>query len=724
VKQDFLLEIGCENIPSGYLDGALDQLERLFESFLDSGRMPHDSLYVAGTPNRLVVRITGLAVKQEGTEERIIGPPASAAMTAEGDYTKAGEGFARSQGVPVSKLVTVRNEKGEYVAVVKKIKGKTSLALIKEEIPTLVSSVRFPKVMKWDSSGLRFARPIRWILALHGDKTLRLKIGDLSSGRKTRLSPLFEDGIDVASVGGYFVLLEKHGILLDGRKRSDAVLEMARQEAESHGGGLVEDDELVHIVSNLLESPVALVGRFDPSFLELPREVVVTALKSHQRYFSVEDDTGALKPLFIAFADGARKNLEEIVKGYERVLQARLADAEFYYREDTERPLLEMSRQLDRIVWLEKLGTLAEKAVRIEALALALRERAGIGSEELSEKLGRAARLAKADLASEMVKDGKEFTKLQGYIGREYALASGEEREVADAIFEHYLPRFSGDRLPSTDTGAVLSIADKLDTIVGCFMIGLEPSGSQDPYALRRQALGALRILIERRLAVPVAHLIGESVRLYRAAAEERGAPKPDETGTEIGGKVHAFLQSRLSGMLREEGFDHDIVQALLSAPWEYPFAVREMAGKLQHMRGDGRLLPFVRAMKRIVNILPMEWKTPVGLEEGRSALAGLLSKDEGRLGFSSDLFEEPSETALFDAVSKVAADLTNVLTNNELNRSFEVMSGLVPMIDRYFDDVLVNCEEEDIRSNRHAFLASLRTTFGLFCDFSRISGE
>lgn len=722
MKHDFLLEIGCENIPSVYLDSALDQLERSFGVFLENGRIPHDSLYVAGTPNRLIVSIAGLAAKQEETEERIIGPPANVAVDAGGGFTKAGEGFARSQGIPVKKLVTVVTDKGEYVAVVKKISGKPVKTLIKEEVPGIVSSLRFPKVMRWDGSGQRFARPIRWILALLGDKVLRLKIGDLPSGRKTRLSPFFEEGIEIASTSDYLPLLEKQRIILDGRKRNETVLEMARREAEKGGGRLVEDDELVGIVSNLLESPVALMGRFDPSFLELPREVVVTALKSHQRYFSVEDGKGALKPLFIAFADGARKNLGEITKGYERVLHARLADAEFYYREDTGRTLPELSRLLDRIVWLEKLGTLAQKAARIEALALKLREQAGIGGEELILRLGRAARLAKADLTSEMVKDGKEFTKLQGYIGREYAIASGEDREVADAIFEHYLPRFSGDRLPGTDTGAILSVADKLDTVVGCFIIGLEPSGSQDPYALRRQALGILRILIERRIAVPLPLLIAESARLY--AAEMGGDLGPGEAETGIEGKVQAFLENRLSGMLREEGLDHDIVQAILSAPWEHPFAVREMAGRLQAMRGEGRLLPFIRAMKRIINILPKERKGPVGREEGISALKSLSSKDEERLGFSSGLFSDESEAVLYEAVSKTATELINILSNNEIGRSFEVMNGLVPSIDRYFDDVLVNCEEEDIRSNRHSFLSRLREAFGLFCDFSAVAGE
>ncbi len=721
MKQDFVLEVGCENIPSGYLDEALAQLERLISSFLETERIPHDSLYVAGTPNRLVVRIAGMAAKQEGTEVRFVGPPASAALNPEGGYTKAGEGFARSQGIPANKLVTVKTDKGEYVAVVKKIKGKTVSSLVREAIPDLVSSVRFPKVMKWDSSGQRFARPIRWILALHGEKVLRLKIGDLSSGRKTRLSPFFEEGIDVASPRDYFQLLEKHKILLDGEKRGVRVRELARNKAGSHGGRLVEDDELVHIVANLLECPVVLVGRFDSSFLGLPREVVVTALKSHQRYFSVEGADGKLMPLFIAFADGLRGNRGDVTKGYERVLQARLADAEFYYREDTERPISELAQQLDRIVWLEKLGTLAGKAARIERLALFLREGAGIGGEELGERLGRAARLAKADLASEMVKDGKEFTKLQGYIGREYAIASGEQQEVADAIFEHYLPRFSGDRLPGTDTGAILSIADKLDTIVGCFTIGLEPSGSQDPYALRRQALGALRILIDRRIAVSVALLIEESVRLYGEATAGNGL---EDGGKETIERVAAFIESRMSGMLRDEGFDHDIVQALLSAPWEYPFAVGEMAGKLQRMRRDGQLLPFIRAMKRIINILPKDRKRPVMRPEGTSVLEALASKDEGRLGFSSDLFGDASEGTLLEEVSEAASKILMMMSNNELDQIFDILNDLVPVIDRYFDDVLVNCEEENIRSNRHSFLANLRTAFGLFCDYSAVAGE
>ena len=723
MKQDFVLELGCENIPSGYLEDALAQLERLVGSFLATERIPHDSLYVAGTPNRMVVRIGGVAAKQEGREERTVGPPVSAALNPEGGYTKAGEGFARSQGVPVSRLVRVETDKGEYVAVVKKVRGKAATSLIREALPDIVSSVRFPKVMRWNSSGQRFARPIRWILALHGEKVLRLKIGDLSSGRKTRLSPFFEDGIDVASPRDYFRLLEKHGIILDGVERGDKVRAMARKQAGSRGGRLVEDDELVRIVANLLETPVALVGGFDSSFLDLPREVVITALKSHQRYFSVEDAEGRLMPLFIAFADGLRANRGEVAKGYERVLQARLADAEFYYREDTERPISEMAQQLDRIVWLEKLGTLAGKAARIEKLAFFMLEEAGSGDADLGGRLSRAARLAKADLASEMVKDGKEFTKLQGYIGREYAIASGEEREVADAIFEHYLPRFSGDRLPGTDAGAILSVADKLDTIVGCFMIGLEPSGSQDPYALRRQALGMLRILVDRRMPVSVARLVEESTRLYNEA------PVGDRPVREVGGgeiiaRVRAFIESRLSGMLRDEGFDHDIVQALLSAPWEHPFAVGAMAGKLQHMRREGRLLPFIRAMKRIINILPKDRKRPVLRAEGRSVLEALASGDWGRLGFSSDLFRDESEGILLGEVSKAAAALINILENNELDRSIDVLNDLVPAIDRYFDDVLVNCEEEEIRLNRHSFLADLRLAFGLFCDYSAVAGE
>lgn len=732
MRHDFLLEIGCENIPSGYLGRTLAQLRNRFGSFLKEERIPHESLYVTGTPNRLVVHVRGLAAKQDATEERVIGPPARAALEPGGGYTKAAEGFARSQGVPLGRLTTVNTEKGEYIAVIKRIQGRTAVSLLRETVPRFIEELTFPKTMKWDESGLRFARPIRWILSLCDSRAMRLKIGGLVSGGSTKLSPFFEAAVQVDSIAKYYRLLERNGIILDSVERREKVRRSAREAAKRHGGTLVEDEDLVHIVSDLLESPVALVGRFDSSFLSLPHDVVVTALKSHQRYFSVEGRGGKLMPIFVAFADGARKNKKEIAKGYERVLQARLADAEFYYREDTSHPLSALSERLDRIVWLEKLGTLGEKARRIERLALFIREQTAIGGPELVHRLRLAASLAKADLASEMVKDGKEFTLLQGYIGREYALVSGIEREVAEAIFEHHLPRFAGDVLPATDTGSILAVADKIDTIVGCFMIGLGPTGSQDPYALRRHALGMLRIMIERGMSISIPTLIEESIRLYGAktpgdlhADAQAVSASTDERNTQVvGEKVLEFLENRLSGMMREKGYDHDLVQAVLSAYWEYPLAPFEMAGELQNMREEEDLQLLVRAMKRIINILPKERKGPMPQASRVSMLDALAKRNADTLGFSPALFGEPAERELFEAASQAGAELVTLLSNKDLKRSLGVIRGVVPAIDTYFDAVLVNCEDERIKSNRLSFLSSLFRAFSVFCDFSIIAGE
>ncbi|MCK4550272.1 MAG: glycine--tRNA ligase subunit beta, partial [Candidatus Krumholzibacteria bacterium] len=375
--------------------------------------------------------------------------------------------------------------------------------------------LRFPKVMKWDETDLRFARPVRWVMSLLGDKPLKFTLGGLTSAPATRLSPYFEESVAIEGQEHYFEALRKARIILDRGEREEKVRKEANKAARETGGILVDDAELYSMVANLIETPVAMVGSFDNKFLELPREVIVTALKSHQRYFSVQTKSGKLRANFIAFADGARKNKAEILKGYERVLQARLEDAGFYYREDTSIPLEKMSERLDGIVWLEGLGTLADKAGRTASLAEWICTAWKPGDAELTGRVKRAARLAKADLASEMVKDGKEFTKLQGYIGREYALAAGEDGEVADAVFEHYLPKFSGDSLPSTDTGTVLALADRLDTIAGCFIQGFEPTGSQDPYALRRQAVGILRICSEKGIPLEIPDALAFSLGQY-----------------------------------------------------------------------------------------------------------------------------------------------------------------------------------------------------------------
>jgi glycyl-tRNA synthetase beta chain len=719
VKKDFLLEIGCENLPSAYLDEMIEQARKLFDEGIRAERIPCDEIVAMGTPKRIVVLARGLTVKQENAEEKIVGPPVKIAVAADGSFTKAAEGFAKSQGVASSALVRVETPKGAYLAVVKRIKGRSTASILRERLPQWIEAIRAPKTMRWTSGGMRFARPVRWILCLFGEDVVKMKVGDLVAGRRTRLSPLFEKSIPVKSTDDYFSLMRGSGIVLEPAARRDAVRAAAVSSARSRGGALVEDEELVGIVANLLESPVAMEGKYDEVFLALPREVIVTALKSHQRYFSVAGPGGKLIPHFVAFADGARRGPGNIVKGYERVLRARLDDAVFYYREDTSRPFEEMALKLGSIIWLEGLGSLAEKASRIEALALWMASASGIAEEKLERSIRRSALLAKADLASEMVKDGKEFTALQGYIGREYARVSGENEEVAEAIYEHYLPRFAADRMPRGETSALLALADKIDTITGCFVMGLEPSGSQDPYALRRHAMGVLRILIARRSALPLPKMLDRSVGLFEDAL--KGAPRGRG---ELLAQLREFYAQRLNTIVRGEGVDHDLAAAVLASPWEHPHAVKDMADELAGLRKSGELSAFVSAMKRVTNIIPRTLRDGYTEEAGMIALEAFSTGREAGLGFSRALFLVDAEKKLNDEMSLACGKLLEVKRSGQVQRSIGILKGIVPYINKFFDDVMVNCEDEKIRDNRIAFLTSSYKVVMLFCDFARIAGE
>jgi glycyl-tRNA synthetase beta chain len=719
VKKDLLLEIGCENLPSGYLDDMIEQARKLFDEGIRGERIPCDGIVAMGTPKRIVLIARGLAVKQENAEEKIVGPPVKIAVASDGSFTKAAEGFAKSQGVPSSALARVETPKGAYLAVVKRIKGRPTASILKERLPQWIQAIRAPRTMRWTSGGMRFARPVRWILCLFGTDVVGVKVGGLAAGRRTRLSPLFEKAIPVKSVDDYFSLMRGNGIVLDPAARRDAVRAEAVSCARSQGGALVEDEDLVGIVANLLESPVAMAGRYDEAFLALPREVIVTALKSHQRYFSVAGPQGELIPHFVAFADGERRGPALIVKGYERVLRARLDDAVFYHREDTARPFEEMAAKLGSIVWLEGLGSLAGKASRIEALALWMASASGIADERLERNIRRSALLAKADLASEMVKDGKEFTALQGYIGREYARASGEEEEVAEAIYEHYLPRFAGDRMPRGETSAFLALADKIDTITGCFAMGLEPSGSQDPYALRRHAMGVLRIFIARRSALALPKALDFSIGLFAEALKD--VPRGRE---ELLARLREFYAQRLYTIVRGENVDHDLAAAVLASPWEYPHAVKDMVDELARLRKSGELSPFARAMKRVTNIIPRSLREGYTEEAGMKALAAFSTGQEGDLGFSSALFLIDAEKKLSDEISLAAGRLLEARRSGQVQHSIDILKGIVPYVNKFFEDVLVNCDDEKIRDNRIAFLASSYKIVMLFCDFAQIAGE
>lgn len=720
MKRDFLLEIGCENLPSGYLDAALRQLRKIFSDRLAEERIGFEALNVLGTPNRLVIHIRSIEGKQADLEEVVTGPPISVAVSDEGEYTKAALGFAKAQGASEKDLKKVKKKKGEYLAVVKNVPGDLSSKVLLKGIPAWISAIRFPRVMRWDDGGLLFARPIRWVLSFMGSKPFRFTLGKLKSSNRTRIDPEFDIYTEVGSVEEYFGLMKNEGIILDPSERRKRIRRMLKRGAEKVGGKAVKDEELVGIVGNLLESPVALEGGFDKRFLKLPREVVVTALKSHQKYFSVESGSRKLMPFFISFADGVRRNKKEIARGNERVLQARLADAEFYYREDTSKPISTMAEKLKDIVWMEGMGSLADKAARIGELAEWIRSEMKEGSGELKKTLSRAAELAKADIASEMVKDGKEFTLLQGYIGREYAKASGEREEVANAIYEHYMPRSAEDSIPTGRAGLILSFADKLDNISGGFLLDLQPSGSQDPYALRRQAMSILRIMLSGGLKVSLKRAIEKSLSLFG----DKTMPSDKENVKELLGEIVNFFEQRFTGILRSEGFDYDIINAVLSSEWDVPLTSAGMVRQLSEMRREGKLQELVTAMKRISNIIPAEAKGKIQAAPD-DLLASFASGGERKLAFETALFEEGSERKLFLKAVSVSKKMLGLREKGAEEKIPLLLSReLVKPVNAYFEDVLVNCEDPGIRENRILFISSLHLVFSRFCDFSQITEE
>jgi len=723
VRRDYLLEIGCENLPSGYLTAALEQLRNHLETGLGDERINYQSMSVSGTPNRLVVHITGLDEKQETLTETITGPPLAMALSEDGSYNQAARGFARSRGVDLEDLIRVEKKKGEYIAVQKEIPGIRTGDLLLSRLPGWITGIKFPRDMRWDSSSLIFARPVRWILSRFSKEELKLKLGSLESASRTRLKPYFDEYTEVDSIDHYFSLMNKEMIILSPDKRRKAVREAVEREAAELGGRVVRDDELVDTVSNLLESPVPLVGRYDRRFLKLPRQVIIAALKGHQKYFSVEDESGTLLPFFISFADGVSENLEEIGRGNERVLQARLYDAEFYYMEDTSEPVEEMAEKLKNIVWMRGMGSLYEKSLRMEELSLWFNREWLSGSREMDAVLSRTSRLAKADLASEMVKDGKEFTRLQGYIGREYARKSGENDQVAAAIFEHYLPRFAGDRLPESEAGIIVSCADKLDNISGGFLLDLKPTGSQDPYALRRQALGVLRIMIERRIQLPLFSAVKKSLSCFDPERVERVGKEVGEVASE----VCDFLEQRLSGLLRGKGYEYDpdLVSAVIAGGWESPSEAVRMVSELSGMRKRGELDAFTTAMKRIANIIP---ESALHAEEAVDAVAAIRDISSGRienLPFTDELFNEEAERELFRRSVAVCTEADRLYQEGESHLIFKVLSEkIVDAVNRFFEEVMVNCDDMEVRNNRQFFLHALHRIFSHYCDYSLVQEE
>ncbi|HWT78079.1 MAG TPA: glycine--tRNA ligase subunit beta, partial [Candidatus Methylomirabilis sp.] len=551
--KELLFEIGTEEIPSGYIPSAMKELEAAVGRLFREHRLNFSGMRALATPRRLTLVVDGLAERQTDIRREVVGPTRAVAFDAERKPTRAAEGFARAQGVPVERLEIRALDRGEYVVAIQEEKGASTTEVLVGLLPKLITSLSFPKFMRWGQGTFRFVRPIRWLLCLYGGKVIPLSIEGLKADAKTYghrfLSPR---GVRVRSFQEYLEKLEEKFVIVDPARRRDLVRKLATEAADTVKGQPVLDDDLVEMVTHLVEFPTVICGSFKREYLELPREVIITPMREHQRYFPVVNARGDLLPHFVAISNMRAKDMELIRQGNERVLRARLKDAEFFYRDDRKLPLAERVPQLSHIIFQEKLGTVYDKVQRMARLAVQIAEQVDPACRATAE---RAALLCKADLATTLV---KEFPNLQGTMGREYARLSGEPPEVCQAIGEHYLPRFAGDKLPQTNAGAVVGLADRLDSIVGCFGLGLMPTGSEDPYALRRAAQGVVQTILHRNFRASLGEMVdrawqGFDGRLNRHADKVRG-------------DVLEFLRGRTQALLADRGLPPDVVESVLTA--------------------------------------------------------------------------------------------------------------------------------------------------------------
>lgn len=675
MAKNFVLEIGTEEIPARFMGSAIAQMEELAGNWLRENRLTVEKMATYGTPRRLVIYFDGLVQKQEEFTEEVKGPARKAAFGADGNPTKAAEGFARSQGVNVNDLAIKETPNGEYVFASKKQTGRETMEILPEFCLGLINGLSFPKPMRWGNKEMRFARPIRWILSLFGNEVVSFEVEGLPSGKLTFGHRFLSTGpIELADASEYFSKLKEQYVIVNHIERKEIIKNQVAELTVKEGGEVIPDEELLEEVTQLLEYPTALCGTFSAEYLRLPKEVLVTPMREHQRYFPVIGPEGKLLAKFITVRNGTAEFLDNVRAGNEKVLKARLADAEFFYEEDLKVPLRDNIEKLKKIVFHEKLGTVYEKIKRIESIAKFLAKTTGINGGQIMEDITPAAHLCKADLVTNMV---FEFPELQGIMGKEYALRNNEKQSVAEAVFEHYLPRFSGDVLPATDLGRLISIADKIDTIIGCFAVGIQPTGSQDPYALRRQALGICYIALEAKLNFSVSRLVEEVYRIY--ACNIKAKLSMEETSEEVG----EFFKQRLKNIFTEKGFSYDIIEAVLASGYDRITDALLRAEALSNLRSQEIFGKLLTVYTRVAN----------------------LAKNAVQEDIDPGLFTEEAEKVLFIEYVKTKDEMQIYLEERQYRQFFQRFALLQQYIDSFFEGVMVMVDDETIKFNRLALL-------------------
>jgi glycyl-tRNA synthetase beta chain len=681
LSKEFLLEIGTEEIPSRFINPAIEKMKELFAGLLAAGRVAsRGEMKAFGTPRRLVLYVPDMDERQADVSREVTGPPKKIAFDADGKPTKAAILFAEKNSVPVSALGSKTTEKGEYVVASTDEKGGDTAEWLEQVLPGFIPSIPFPKTMRWMDRDIRFARPIHWMLALWGGSVVNFELNGVRSGNLSRGHRFMSPGAFlVRDFKSYTSQAEPNSILIDPDVRKQRIVKQIEELARAKGGAILDDPGLVDEVANLVEFPIAVMGSFSKDFLRVPKEVLIMAMREHQRYFSVAGPDGNLLPYFITISNTRAEDMEVVRAGNERVLAARLSDAAYFFDHDVKHPLPARVEGLKKVTYQEKLGSTFDKTVRVKALATYLAKLL-----EANVKVsGRAAELCKADLLTGMV---GEFPKLQGVMGRQYALLSGEDPGTADAILEHYLPRFAGDKLPAKLEGICVGIADRVDTITGCFSVGLIPSGSEDPYGLRRQAVAILTMLLDRGLRLSLVDLIAEACKGF-------------EQRSNLASDTMDFFQQRLAGILAAEGIRSDVVDAALSVGFDDPLIAREKVRALDGLRTSEDYQPLVTALKRAGNIIPKNFSGTV--------TTGLLKLDV--------------EKALHEAFSEIDERVRKKTAKLDFQGALADIASLRKTVDAFFDGVMVMDKDEEVKANRLALLAGVTGLFAGIADFSRL---
>ena len=682
MAKDLLFEIGAEEIPAGFMPNILGQLKTLAETKLNDAHLPFESIATYGTPRRLALIVKGLADASAEISERHKGPSASIAYDADGNATKAAIGFARGKGLDVADLVV---EDG-YIYAETKTAGVPAKDIVTDMLPQLITGLNFPKSMHWGNLDAKFVRPVRWLVALLDEEVIPVEFATVKSGNVTRGHRfLGADEITIKNAVSYVDTLKENFVMVDQDARRELITKQLHDIAASKNASIVWDDDLLEEINYLVEWPTALCGGFEESYLALPDAAIITPMKDHQRYFPLVDQNGKLLPMFLTVRNGSDHSIEVVQAGNERVLRARLDDAKFFFNEDRKKPLIDRQDGLTKIVFQEGLGNLADKTERLLKLGRVFGEECGL-HEDAAVVLERATELAKTDLTTGMV---TEFTELQGVMGKEYALLDGESPEVAEAIFEQYLPRFAGDVLPQTEAGKVLSIIDKVDNIVATFSRGLIPTGSQDPYALRRQTIGILNILLGSEWNISLRPIFKASMELLNVAADKQ---------EELLNQVEEFFTLRLKNIFLDREVPHHVIDLLLS---NNELSVADAEGLVNALLANriDENVELVQAYTRMYNLV----------------------KDVEYTGVNSDLLKEDAEKALFEAASKASEASLAAWEANDYTAVVAVPATLVPAINKFFEDVMVMDKDEAIKANRLQLVRLAYSVMAIIGDISAL---